>query len=785
MLILTTNKNTAMRLLLILFCLSYSSASLCQDFSNYKRLRCQGEIPLDIIQATSSKVVSDIDSEVSNSDDYIIRREKEEFLKVSNYELDQLLASGSILFGDPVTNFVNQVADKVLADEPELRKELRFYCVKSNVTNAFATNQGMIFITLGLISQLENEAQLAYIIAHEIHHYEDKHVIDSYLEKSAVTKTMRYQSSDDKIRYLSDYSKDLEMEADSSGFFRLANTDYNIAEAYNVFDVLQFSHLPFDEVKFDYSFIESDLFVIPEKYKIDSVMPINFEDDYDDSMSSHPNVKKRRKQMGRYIVKNAKAEKNTVLSSDDFSRIRNICRFEAIRLNLRNREYIKAIYNSQIMLNKYENNPYLQISIGKALYGLAKYSNNRSYSDINKRYAKYEGEISAAYYFFEKLNREQMNVLATRYLWGLYNDYKDDKTLHSLLEECIDELYTKHELDYSDFVISSTLDSLETEVEEDIPFMSEDEELEAALKLLQQSYEESDTDEEESKYDKLHKVEKESKVITSITDPEKLDKLFHLNAFNDVQNRRGLIQVFEDLSDKRAEEEKAQQKLHEEYSKLSYTQIRELERRNAVEEYSSTEITKLVMISPKFIDYHKRHGLRIDESEEKTKDIPEYLSLACEKLGLDLVILDVKQLNATQIDVYNDIADYNDWAEENLAHLESFVDQVPILMEGENLDRLKEKYGTSYFSYHWLIHENQRKKVRHVVWRVHYGIAAFPILPAVLAWAVAPKVRSYYYSIIFDIDSEGRALMDYSQINVKANKADINSWFYGLMLDLN
>jgi len=72
--------------------------------------------------------------------------------------------SGRVLFGDPVSEYVNTVADKLLENEPELRSKLRFYCLKSNVTNAFATNQGMIFVTLGLIAQLENEAQLAQVL---------------------------------------------------------------------------------------------------------------------------------------------------------------------------------------------------------------------------------------------------------------------------------------------------------------------------------------------------------------------------------------------------------------------------------------------------------------------------------------------------------------------------------------------------------------------------------------------------------------------------------------------
>ena len=72
------------------------------------------------------------------------------------------------------------MANKLLEKEPKLRKELRFYTIKSNVTNAFSTDQGIIVVTSGLISQITSEAHLAYILAHEIAHYTEKHVVEGF-----------------------------------------------------------------------------------------------------------------------------------------------------------------------------------------------------------------------------------------------------------------------------------------------------------------------------------------------------------------------------------------------------------------------------------------------------------------------------------------------------------------------------------------------------------------------------------------------------------------------------
>jgi len=79
-----------------------------------------------------------------------------------------LLLSGDKLFNDPLTIYVNKVADELLKNEPELRKKIKIYVTKSSDVNAHAFDKGFIFINVGLLAQLENEAQLAFILSHEI-----------------------------------------------------------------------------------------------------------------------------------------------------------------------------------------------------------------------------------------------------------------------------------------------------------------------------------------------------------------------------------------------------------------------------------------------------------------------------------------------------------------------------------------------------------------------------------------------------------------------------------------
>ncbi len=63
------------------------------------------------------------------------------------------------------------------ADAPEMYKqtEFTFRLLDSSVVNAFALPGGFVYVTRGLLAHLENEAQLAVVIGHEITHVEARH----------------------------------------------------------------------------------------------------------------------------------------------------------------------------------------------------------------------------------------------------------------------------------------------------------------------------------------------------------------------------------------------------------------------------------------------------------------------------------------------------------------------------------------------------------------------------------------------------------------------------------
>jgi predicted Zn-dependent protease len=92
-----------------------------------------------------------------------------EFLKV--------IFSQFQLIKDPIiVDYVNDVGQKVVSVLPPQPFSYHFYVIKEDSYNAFATPAGHIFVNSGLIEAMENEEELAGVIAHEISHVSLRHI---------------------------------------------------------------------------------------------------------------------------------------------------------------------------------------------------------------------------------------------------------------------------------------------------------------------------------------------------------------------------------------------------------------------------------------------------------------------------------------------------------------------------------------------------------------------------------------------------------------------------------
>jgi predicted Zn-dependent protease len=91
------------------------------------------------------------------------------------------------LINDPMLlTYLNQVGQKILAATPPDAFSYKFYLIRQNAYNAFASPAGNIFLNSGLFEALANEEELAGILAHEIAHAQCRH-ISQRIERSSKT----------------------------------------------------------------------------------------------------------------------------------------------------------------------------------------------------------------------------------------------------------------------------------------------------------------------------------------------------------------------------------------------------------------------------------------------------------------------------------------------------------------------------------------------------------------------------------------------------------------------
>ena len=89
----------------------------------------------------------------------------------------QLLADYKLVDDFELVRYVNLVGNAVLQNAS--RQEIKFYfgVIESKEINAYATPGGYIFITTSAFEYVHSEAELAAILAHEIAHVVERHIV--------------------------------------------------------------------------------------------------------------------------------------------------------------------------------------------------------------------------------------------------------------------------------------------------------------------------------------------------------------------------------------------------------------------------------------------------------------------------------------------------------------------------------------------------------------------------------------------------------------------------------
>ncbi|MCW3125519.1 MAG: Peptidase family [Bacteroidetes bacterium] len=747
----------ALCVLLLTAVVAYPQSSFNTD---YEPLRSKGQLPKDFTTLSSDKYASErvhLKGEKGKN-----KTTKDQFILESSFQIDDMLLSGKVLFNDPMTQYVNNVATKVLDRDKDTRAKLRFYILKSPSVNAFATNQGIVFVTMGMLAQLENEAQLSYVISHEVIHYKSKHAINRAVEAEKIERgkgTYKSFSKDEKYIASCSFTKEQEAEADEKGFDIFKNTDYSSAHLIGVFDVLKYSYLPFDDISFDKSLFENSSYRIPKSLMPDETTPINTKDDEENLKSTHPSIKSRRAAIEAKIANVDNSGKSDYLvSKDQFELMRETARFELSRLYMLRHDYEAAIYNSYMLLRKYPDNLYLKKSILASLSGLAGYAGSSDFDKVHTSYKEVEGKSEAINYLIQKMDSSRsadIKVLAMAYAAKLKKQYPKDRDIDEETKYIIDLLVASDvKLDYfSDVAPPAHILSGDTQraAVDTVHAAPADSSSRAAIR--------DTVNESGSKYEKI----KNQLVV----------KKEEIKQGKGYYAQYALVEYMKDpwLSKYFSEAETAQKK--EDAEDLV------IHRRSTVSsKVYELGIDRVLIINP----YYARINADISKKKSKNKylqseggqiDFSQRLALNARKAKLDIEVLDSKKLGASEVEKMNDIAELEEYVSERLS---SPFDTRAIYPERERIAAMAKKYNTDYFLWTGVVsYEEFRKST--------IGLAVTSaLLPVILPFTLSPLINrghyTFYFNIMYDVKTDRIKMVNFREVNNKTGPSILNSHIF-------
>lgn len=412
------------RILLLFWVLFALSTTQAQSVFNYEPLQSVGPIPADFT--------------------YYVDKGANDEKGVYKY----LVESGLLVYGSPMNKYVEKVADNLLESHYRtLRQELRFYILRRSDVNAYSYANGMIVVTTGLIAQLQNESELAFILAHEIAHYAEKHIEK---EKKVKKKDKKYDVGG-FLRMVR--SREQETEADRIAFERYyRNSKYSYEALDGVFDVLQYSYLPFDEVEFERAFVESEYYTFPDKYFISAVTPIRSREDYVDTLLTHPNLAKRREWIANQVERKSDENRARFIQSEElFYKLRHQARCETINIDLIFHQYDAALYNTYVLLDEYPNDPFLCQAWVAGIYGFAMHKLEGNGNDHISKSDLVEGEQQRLTYFLSKISRDECALLALRFAWKYAKIFPENSYFKQVAGEIIEVLSDKGKMKYQNY----------------------------------------------------------------------------------------------------------------------------------------------------------------------------------------------------------------------------------------------------------------------------------------------------------------------------------------------
>ena len=185
-------------------------------------------------------------------------QEDEKRLWNRSVEEQHRLDNCNCLYEDPVlTEYVNEISQKLFPEDVRAKGlTIEVKILKNPLLNAFAYPNGVMYVHTGILSKMENEAQLAALLGHEMSHVTYRHAVENFRNvknTTAVLATVQVASipfgaygnlasllgNVGAMAAVTGYSRELEREADAAGLQLMVQAGYDPHESPKLFNHLK------------------------------------------------------------------------------------------------------------------------------------------------------------------------------------------------------------------------------------------------------------------------------------------------------------------------------------------------------------------------------------------------------------------------------------------------------------------------------------------------------------------------------------------------------------------
>jgi predicted Zn-dependent protease len=249
---------------------------------------------------------------LSSEDEQMLWRRAQE-------EQDAINGSGVLYQDAEIENYLNQIAKKLHANSISPDISFQIKVVKDPNLNAFAFPNGVIYIHTGILARMDNEAQLAALLAHEMVHCTHRHSIrvlrsikDRTQAKTAtVLEFAQFLGITGSIASINGYTRELETEADRVGLDLAVKANYDPREVLKLFELLK------------------------QEIEIEGIEEPYF-------FGTHPNVRQRIENVNNWLAEKYREKITSIKNTDVFrSKISRLV-LDNARLDLRQGRFLVA-----------------------------------------------------------------------------------------------------------------------------------------------------------------------------------------------------------------------------------------------------------------------------------------------------------------------------------------------------------------------------------------------------------------------------------------------------------